>query len=759
MNTATADKNSAILDHLSHLRAELFTVLALFVGASGYAWLTWNAWPWSGQILPLTAWIGSLSLIAVSAIAYKLRKRHLPTASGVLLVGVLWGVVCAVRSYPATDTLYLFAIPVILANALAGPRVVLVVSGMSLVFSMTLTSTQANVTLAGSDRLLLPYGIIALITITCLLSTRTVYTMLGWLLTAYDTAHQNELTLRQQEAEIKQALNALDTTTNKLEHANHMMTLALERAGKALQLKQQFAQNISHELRTPLNLIVGFTETMLQSPEYYNSRLSPAFLRDLNIVFRNACHLRDLVDDVLDLARIETAQLGLTLQDTDPGHLVRELVETVRSLVVSRGLELYVQVEPDLPRLTIDPTRIRQVLINLIKNAIQFTPQGQVTINVQRQDDCVIFSVTDTGIGITAEEIPRIFEAFYQIDATLQRRQGGTGLGLAISQRFVELHGGKIWVASKVGMGSTFYFSLPIRREMFLESAKHSPHHDDSISTVMVGSLGHIVLLITRSTFAASSLQRYLRNCRTLVVQSLDQARLVTQQTIPQIIVIDTSCEEFESIPLPDLARNWNLPQTPFIGIPLSGEERLRRQLAVDGYLIKPVTRHSLWDVLRQFGENIQRVLIIDDDRDFVRLISRMLETSRRRYQVFCAYDGEEGHMMAQLHRPNLILMDLTLPDLRGEQLIERLRSSSASPAVPIVVISEYDEPKEAGPISGIMSITKVNGLMPTEIVQWVQSVFDSTVRAISDDNSGQPSQHKIAGFGASTQQGILSAH
>jgi signal transduction histidine kinase/CheY-like chemotaxis protein len=736
MNAATANKSSTILDHLGYLRAELITVLALFVAASGYLWLTWNAWPWSGRNLPPTAWIGSLSLIAVAAATYRLRNLYLPVACGLLLIGSQWGVVCAALAYPLIDTHYLFVVPIVLANALAGPRVVIAVSGTSLVLSMVITSTVSPVTLASSEQGFLPYGIIAFVTIVCLLSTRTVYTMLGWLLNAYESAHQNELTLRQQEAEIKQALNALDTTTNKLERANYMMTLALERAEKALQLKQQFAQNISHELRTPLNLIVGFTETMLQSTEYYSSHLSPAFLRDLNIVFRNACHLRDLVDDVLDLARIETAQLGLSLQDTDLAHLVRELVETVRSLVVSRGLELYTRIEPDLPRLTIDPTRIRQVLLNLFKNAIQFTPQGHITINVRRQDDHVIFSVVDTGMGIAAEEIPHIFEAFYQVDATMQRRHGGAGLGLAISQRFVELHSGKIWVTSKMGRGSTFYFSLPVSREMFLESSKHSDFDNEGMATSVVGSLGCIVLLVTRSAYAANTLRRYLRHCRTLVVQSLDQARLVTKQTIPQIIVIDTSCEDFESIRLDDLARNWNLTHTPFVGVPLSSEERLRRQLAVDGYLIKPVTRDGLWDVLRQFGEHIQRVLIIDDDRDFVRLVTRMLETSRRRYQVFCAYDGEEGQMMAQLHRPHLILMDLALPDIKGEDLVERLRASLEPPTVPIVVISEYDELNTPGLISGVMAITIANGILPTEIVRWVQAVLDSTAQDIAVESA-----------------------
>lgn len=726
-------RDHAIKDHIGYLRADLFTALSLWVGVSGYLWLTWNAWPWSGRVPPLTAWIGSLTLMAAAALGVAIKRKHFAVASGALLGGVLWSVVCATLAYRATDAFYLFVIPIILANALAGPYAVVAVSMVALALSLALGPVHG----AGAGGLLLPQGIIALITITSLLSSRSAYTMLDWLFTAYERAHQNELRLRQQEAEIKQVLNALDTTTHKLERANYMMTLALERAEKARQLKQQFAQNISHELRTPLNLIVGFTETMLQSPEYYNSHLSPSFLRDLNIVYRNGCHLRDMLNDVLDLARIEVAQLGLALQETDPGHLVQELAEMVRSLVESRGLTLNLDIAPGLPRLTIDPTRIRQVLLNLIKNAMQFTPHGQIGVSVQCEGEQVIFNVTDTGVGIPPEEIPHIFEAFYQVDATLQRRHGGAGLGLAISQRFVELHGGKIWARSQVGKGSTFSFSLPISRRMFLEAARPATIDDEFETVTLSGSLDHVVLLVSRSTSAANILQRYLRNCRTLVVQTLEQARLATQQTIPQVIVIDTACADNAPVPLDELARSWHLPQTPFIACPLSSEEQLRRQMVVDGYLIKPVTRESLWDVLRQFGEHIGRILVIDDDRDFVRLVTRMLETSRRRYQVFCAYDGKDGRMMAELHRPDLILMDLALPDIDAEQLVEQLRSLTATGAssVPIVVISGRDEPDRPDLLTGVMSITKAEGITPAEVVQWVQSVLDATVQV----NQGSP--------------------
>ncbi|MBC7239137.1 MAG: hypothetical protein H5T71_03435, partial [Chloroflexi bacterium] len=234
-------------------------------------------------------------------------------------------------------------------------------------------------------------------------------------------------------------------------------------------MKQQFAQTISHELRTPLNLIISFTELMIQTPEYYEAPLPPKYARDLGIIYRNARHLQSLINDVLDLARIEAAQMALITEETDLSALTYEAVNTVRSLVESRGLALHTNIPPALPRLRVDPRRIRQVLFNLLSNAVRFTEKGSITVTVMQQDNEIVFAIRDTGIGIADEDKTRIFEEFRQADSGTHRRYGGAGLGLAISKRFVELHGGRIWVESQVGQGSTFYFTLPITQDLPLE--------------------------------------------------------------------------------------------------------------------------------------------------------------------------------------------------------------------------------------------------------------------------------------------------
>src|SRR5258708_3741999 len=237
-------------------------------------------------------------------------------------------------------------------------------------------------------------------------------------------------------------------------------------------------------------------------------------MRDLNIAYRNARHLQTLINDVLDLARLESAQMSAIPEETDPADLLNEAVNTARSLVELRGLELSVEIGPDLPGLWIDATRMRQVLFNVLNNAVRFTESGVITTSVHKVDTDVVFSVKDTGVGIAAKDLPRLFREFEQLDGSMRRRHGGAGLGLAISRRFVELHGGHIWVESEAGVGSSFSFSIPISRR---------PVHVETVPSIAgaesAGPLAEpVMLVLTRSPSAATLLSRHVERCRTLVV-------------------------------------------------------------------------------------------------------------------------------------------------------------------------------------------------------------------------------------------------
>jgi signal transduction histidine kinase len=231
----------------------------------------------------------------------------------------------------------------------------------------------------------------------------------------------------------------------------------LEQASRA---KSEFLANMSHELRTPLNAIIGFTEMMADG---LYGEVSDALQEPLHDVVVNGQHLLRLINDVLDLAKIEAGRMELAVRDYSVPELVGSVHTSLRSLAREKGLDFSTEVPEDLPPARGDSGRLTQCLMNLAGNALKFTLQGEVRIGVERNGEELTYRVSDTGIGIPASELNNVFAEFRQIDATVTRPFGGTGLGLSISKKFVEMHGGRIWVESTLGRGSTFFFSVPLR--------------------------------------------------------------------------------------------------------------------------------------------------------------------------------------------------------------------------------------------------------------------------------------------------------
>lgn len=722
--------------NLTNLKARSFQIILIITTGISYGWLMINLATGdefghvyrTGQLL---AWLGNLLLIGSTILAYILRERNLQRAMRVLAWGVLIAVLSLVLGLTSHASVFLFIVPVVFASVLLNQNgfflMALLGSGSALIISLG----RVSATRALSD-LALTALVMTMVVLTSWLSTQNLYTALAWIWSGYERARENEALARDQQGKLTRALKSLDEALYRLERANYMLTIATDRAEEARRLKQQFAQNISHELRTPLNLIVGFTEIMTRSPEYYGGQLSPAYVRDLRIVYRNARHLQNLVNDVLDLARIEAAQMGIMPEKIDPAQLVRDVVDTARSLVESRGLALQTDLASDLPQIWLDPTRIRQVLLNLLNNAARFTEEGSITVRVRRHGDEVRFAVADTGVGISSQDQQRIFEEFQQVDGSTRRRHGGTGLGLTISKRFVDLHHGRMWVESDIGVGSIFYFSLPVNRvqlEVEMESRHPIPSKADDTHLEEEKAL---VLLVTPYLTTATLVTRHVPGCRAVVALNLNDAWRMAQQLLPQAVIIDHACGISTPMELEVFAQSCELPQTTFMACPLSGEKTLQQRLDIDGFLTKPVSSQSLWEVLRRFGENINKLLIIEDDNDFVQLLNRILETGVRHYQVVTAYNGQEGLTLMRHHRPDAVLLDLGLPDIDGIHLIEQIREAPEGVEIPIVVISGQTDLEESGTLQGTAMVTRPSGFVLSEIVHWIERDLTSTVTPLS---------------------------
>jgi signal transduction histidine kinase len=271
----------------------------------------------------------------------------------------------------------------------------------------------------------------------------------------------------------KEAVNLLQTfaTQSVLAIENARLFRQIEEKGRELEMasrhKSQFLANMSHELRTPLNAILGYTELILDSIYGEVSEKVRGVLLRLE---KSGRHLLGLINDVLDLSKIEAGQLTLSLSDYSMKEVIQTVFTGVESLATDKKLRLKASVPPDLPLGRGDERRITQVFLNLIGNAIKFTEAGEIKVQVATADDAFVVSVADTGPGIAPEDQQKIFEEFQQVDSSSTRTKGGTGLGLAIVKRIIRLHGGQIWVESSLGKGSTFWLSLPVRVERQAEA-------------------------------------------------------------------------------------------------------------------------------------------------------------------------------------------------------------------------------------------------------------------------------------------------
>jgi signal transduction histidine kinase/CheY-like chemotaxis protein len=716
--TLSEEERNAYQVNAIELRTESFRNILLITTIVGWLWFSWAAWPRSRvyALFYSDAWSISLLLLGLVLLCFLVQRRHVYTAISLFIGGLVLILTGMLELSETPDSAYLFVIPVVFSSVLQGQISLFLTT--ALVNSMMVGISILNPTLRFAD--FVPALVTILLTATAISSsTRNLHIALAWTLNGYRHAHKNELLARERKTQLEQALTRLDRAMAGIQRANSRLLQISAEAEEARRLKQQFAQTISHELRTPLNLIAGFAETMIKSPEYYGGALPPNYLRDLSVVYRNACHLQDLVSDVLDLARLEAAYLSLQIEELDFAALIHDAINMARALVESRGLTLRTDIAPDLPPVVGDAVRLKQVILNLLKNAVRFTERGSVTVRAWAEDDVVVVAVNDTGIGIPADSLTHIFEAFRQVENSMQRRTEGAGLGLSISQQLITLHGGKIWVESEVGTGSTFFFSVPIKQVETL-TLERTIEPDLAHAIQATPQQKPLALILTRNTAAAAPVSRALLVYRVICITDPAQMPPIVERLLPDVVIVDTHTITLDQ-GLPAFVRQLQDTNTLVISCPLPGNIPIPPQAAADNYLIKPITSQDLWDTIHQFDDDFENVLIVEDDRDFARLVSRMLNNPVQRYAITYAYSGHEALQLAEHAPPDLILLNLNLPDMDGRQVIERLRAQPAFDATRIVVITAHEDTESAQLLQGELTVTKTTGLRPSELLRWLR--------------------------------------
>lgn len=663
----------------------------------------------------------------VCGICFWLRGSHFRLAAHFLVAG-LW--VCnGLAAYHFTDPLFLFLFPFIsiVAGALLHAATACVMTLATSAFMLLLMAVSLP------SQVILPPLYLTWFSLGIMLSVQGgLYQALGIAWSYQDYATEQMRDAREHRGQLMKLTKALQEATHDLQRANTQLRHAQNVAEEARRLKAQFAANVSHELRTPINLIVGFSEMMIMAPEAYGELLPSAYRADLHAIYRNGKHLQGLINDVLDISQIEAGRMIVMKERADPRQVILEAVELARDLVKSRGLALNVLVPETLPPVSIDRLRVRQVILNLLSNATRFTDQGSITLRVEVDEACLQISVADTGIGIRAEDLGRVFEEFNQLDGSLSRRQGGTGLGLALSKHFVKLHGGRMWVESEgiPGKGSTFYFTLPLdthatAQRSLVTAAPAAPD----------GDARHLVVL-DEDPAILQLFERYTDKHHVASARDFDEASRLVERIHPTALVVDR--KHFEAQGEPVIRKLSD--KTPVICCPMPSGRRVVQSLGVADYLVKPVSRRALLDALERLRRPIRTVLVVDDDRDVVRMFSRMLRAAPQAYDVIQAYSGEEGLAQMRKHPPDAVVLDLLMPDVDGFAVIEHMKADPSLADVAIVLISARGAVDTIAPSAeGELTVSKPAGFQPVELVRCVEALVDALTPASVSAHSENP--------------------
>ena len=494
-----------------------------------------------------------------------------------------------------------------------------------------------------------------------------------------------------------------------LYHDISELTRARHAAEEANSAKSQFLANMSHELRTPLNAIIGYSEMLAEEvADIGHDELAP----DLEKIRSAGRHLLALINDILDLSKVEAGKTELFLEEFEVAAMVEDVATTVRPLVDKNANRLVLRMEqPGVMRA--DLTKVRQMLLNLLSNACKFTQGGTITLAVERVAvagtvDAISFHVTDSGIGMTPEQMGKLFEAFAQAESSTTKKYGGTGLGLAISRRFARMMGGDVTVTSEVQHGSTFTIRLPaVTPEA--EAARQR-------TTVLETGRAGTVLVIDDNAQARELIRRVLEDEGFRVLEAADGAEglALARSDPPDAITLDVLMPRMDGwAVLAELKADPLLADVPVIMLTMLDDRRLGFALGATEYLTKPLDRERLRALVARYRRNgAHDVLIVEDDVDTRDLLRRQLEADG--WRVDEAENGRAGLDAVSRRVPSLILLDLMMPVMDGCQFAAELRRHEAWRGIPVVVITAKELTSEErhalnGDVQGVLQKGALN--------------------------------------------------
>ena len=533
--------------------------------------------------------------------------------------------------------------------------------------------------------------------------------------------------IQEMAAELKSERDKLELTSRELAAAS--------------QTKSEFLANMSHELRTPLNSIIGFSEIL------HDGVFGPVNEKQakyVNNVLVSGKHLLQLINDILDLSKVEAGKIELVCEDFSVSDAINEVKTLTASIAAKKSIMVDLSVDEGLTTIHADEGKFKQILYNLLSNAIKFTPEGgSVTVDARRRGDVAEISVADTGIGISKEDQEKIFQPFMQADASTSREYGGTGLGLSLVKKFSELHGGTVWIESEPGEGSTFTFTIPIEGRAEAETEAEVPEEDMSgeevepvvevaplaempekmhevpavVETVTAEDLAAIempeiiepaggsgdepLILVVEDDINSSELLTVTltgAGYRVIPAYNGREALAVAKRLKPFAITLDIMLPGMDGWDvLKYLKYDSETSNIPVIVVSMLDEAEVGFSLGVIDYFVKPIEKKTLVVALNSLKESLgidmPKVLVVDDDPDAVELVASMIEPIG--FEVIRAYGGEEGINKSFSEHPNVLILDLMMPDVSGFDVVSRLKTDPETRNIPIIICTSRDPTSE----------------------------------------------------------------
>lgn len=492
--------------------------------------------------------------------------------------------------------------------------------------------------------------------------------------------------LRARQADLAQLNRELDETNRGVVALYAELNDRADFLQRASELKSHFLSNMSHEFRTPLNSILALSQILM---DHLDGELTAEQERQVTFIRRSAQDLTDLVNDLLDLAKVEAGKVTIRPTAFSVESLFGALRGMLRPLLSQNSSVSLIFEEPaDIPELCTDEAKVSQVLRNFISNALKFTERGEVRVSARTgHDGTVVFAVTDTGIGIAPGDEVRIFEEWEQVEGKLQKTAKGTGLGLPLSRKLTNLLGGDVYVKSQLGVGSTFFASIPLR----YEGATEAVYVPDVKRELDASKLP--VLVVEDNREALFIYEKYLKGTefQVLPAQDLKEARRALQEFKPIAIVLDVLLQGEHSWQLlQELKENEATRHIPVLVVTVVENEKKALALGATAFHAKPIDRNWLLQQLRlsTSRESQGQILIIDDDEIARYLVRGLLGNTGCR--VMEAQGGIEGLRLAKQHTPDMIVLDLSMPDLSGFEVLDELKRDPGTHTIPVVIYTSH---------------------------------------------------------------------